>query len=532
MIKLLIVDDEPLVQAGIKSMIDWTSMDISVVGTASNGGIAYDLICDTLPDIVLTDIRMPVMTGLELARKCHDEGKELPVFVMLTSYEEFQYVKEAMSYDVVDYLIKLELTEESLRATLERAIEKVNNINAKHNTIDSPRDSAFLLKERFFTKALLNLFDSEDQFFMQARNLNLDFSYDAYAAGYIEIINSGTEDMPFDKELALYTSSLQMINELLMKYVACHIVSLDTKHFGIIFLLNGEDKEASKDKITDSLNNVSVMLSNYYKVSIRAGIGSIVTFPMMLSSSYQEARDCFAKVTADNPVIFFSEDDVHSSSNLFNFSLFKDDLLKAYSEYDAGSLKETFDIIIDLFKKSNGRHLQALDAAGNILYLSLSMLSDGEQLLNSIFSDRPNGYRSLYKLSSTEQLIDWLIQLRDGLCAHLTSSGKSYRNHTVIQVKKYINEHISEKLSLNMIAEAFSISPNYLSILFSKYSDIGFSDYVNQSKIDAAKKMLSESDRKIYEISDELGFESSYYFSRVFKKVTGMSPRDYLNTLG
>ena len=532
MFKLLIVDDEPLVQAGIKSMTDWDSLGIDVIGTASNGSIAYDIIKENMPDIVITDIKMPVMSGLELARKCHEENMKLPVFIMLTSYEEFHFIKEAMSLDAIDYLVKLELTEESLRATLERAIAKINRISADSAASDIALDSIFLLKERFFTKTLLNLFDSEEQFFVQAKDLNLDFSYDAFAAGYVEIINTSNESMPFDKQLTLYTSSLQMTSELLLKYLPCHIVSLDTKHFAIIFLLDGDNASVQSDNMSNALSNVSAMLRNYYNVSIKAGIGSIVTFPMQLSTSYQDARHCFVGATADSPIITWEDNDESSSSDVFNFSLFKDDLLKAYSEYDSESLRSIIGSIIDLFRNTSGHHLQALDAAGNILYLSLSMLSEGEAVLSNIFSSYPNGYRSLYELTGTSQIIEWLTVLCDGLCEQFGNQSRHYRNHTVIQVKKYIKEHISEKISLNSTAEAFSISPNYLSILFSKYNDIGFSDYVNQTKIDAAKEMLANGDMKIYEISDELGFESSYYFSRVFKKVTGLSPRDYLNTLG
>ena len=119
--------------------------------------------------------------------------------------------------------------------------------------------------------------------------------------------------------------------------------------------------------------------------------------------------------------------------------------------------------------------------------------------------------------------------LRDGLCRSFTMHNKDYKNHIVINVKKYINEHIEEKLTLNKVAREFNISPNYLSVLFSKNNDIGFSDYINQSKIDAAKKMMTDGDYKIYEISDRLVYESAFYFSRVFKKVTGLSPRGYMN---
>lgn len=127
------------------------------------------------------------------------------------------------------------------------------------------------------------------------------------------------------------------------------------------------------------------------------------------------------------------------------------------------------------------------------------------------------------------QILEWLALFRNGLCESFATHNKDYKNHIVINVKKYISEHVEEKLTLNKVAEVFNISPNYLSILFSKYNETGFTDHINQTKVEAAKKMMTEGNLKIYEISDILGFESAFYFSRVFKKVTGISPRDYIN---
>lgn len=111
----------------------------------------------------------------------------------------------------------------------------------------------------------------------------------------------------------------------------------------------------------------------------------------------------------------------------------------------------------------------------------------------------------------------------------VSEHNKDYKNRTISAVKKYINEHVDEKITLNQLSDVFNISPNYLSILFSKYNDMGFIDYVNHAKIECAKEMLDEGTLKIYEISDKLGYESAFYFSRVFKKVEGVSPRDYIN---
>ena len=107
MVQLLIVDDEPLVQIGIRSMLNWESMGIEIAGTATNGRQAYDIILEKHPEIVITDIKMPIMDGMQLIEKCQSQ-EHPPLFILLTSYEEFALVKQAISYQVLDYLVKLE----------------------------------------------------------------------------------------------------------------------------------------------------------------------------------------------------------------------------------------------------------------------------------------------------------------------------------------------------------------------------------------------------------------------------------------
>jgi len=272
------------------------------------------------------------------------------------------------------------------------------------------------------------------------------------------------------------------------------------------------------------------MLFNYYSVTIFTSIGTLVTSPLQIPSSFQDAKQIFPLTSQENPILFV-ENTVSDKplKNVFNMSLFKEDIRKAYAEFDNNALYDIFSNIMELFADKPTHYVQALDAAGNILYLSLSLLNNGEQMVSEIFKNKKNGYRSLYELTSVEQILEWLTLFRDGLCKSFATHNKDYKNHIVIQVKKYINGHVEKKLTLNTVAEVFNISPNYLSILFSKYNDIGFTDYINQCKIEAAKQMMIDGDLKIYEISELLGFESAFYFSRVFKKVTGVSPRDYIN---
>ncbi len=535
MIKLLIADDEPLVQAGIKSMVNWEEHGIHIIGTAANGAIAYGMIVEHSPEIVITDIKMPVMSGLELAQKCKEEHRDLPVFIILTSYEEFGFAKEALSYQVTDYLVKLELTPDSLEAAINHALEKVESLQSLQSPAQFPQNSIssiYLLREQFFTRLILNLFGSEHQFLTQEENLHINFQNESYAVAYVEVNGNKAKGISTKNQLHLYTSSLQIASELISKYAVCHVLSLDIKHFAIVFFLNQAQAADYKQTIQKALEQMASMLFNYYSVAIRASIGGMVREPLKIASSFQDSKQVFSHTDEAAPIRFAEDISFQEPlKNVFNMSLFKEDIRKAYAEFDEKALYDIFTSIIELFEGKPTHYVQALDAAGNILYMSLSLLNNGEQTVSEIFQDKANGYRSLYELTDVEQILDWLRIFRDGLCKSFASHNKDYKNHIVINVKKYIQEHIDEKLTLNRVAEVFNISPNYLSVLFSKHNDLGFTDYINQSKMEAAKEMMKDGKMKIYEISNILGFESAFYFSRVFKKFTGVSPRDYMNQI-
>ncbi len=533
MYKLLIVDDEPLVQVGIKSMLDWSKYNIEICATALNGQAALQIIEEKRPDIVMTDIKMPVMSGLDLIRICRERyGNEKPCFIILTSYEDFHMAKEALTYQVTDYLVKLELTADTLSEAIERVLAAIRRIEERDGAAST---AVYPFYDKFFIRLLNNLFESEEQFTLQSRDLNLDFGYGGYVCCYGEMTSPQAEQLPREKQISLFVSSMQMIRELAAKYMPCYALSLDIRHFALIFCYStiSESCRESKDygrEIRGILSGISTTLEKYYNVSFHCGIGSLTDSPQGISDSYQYSRQACLMTDASRPFSFFEdclkEDSYHSS---FNISLFKQELTRAFEEYDPEILQKTIDDICGLFALHPSYYVQALDAACNILYLSISLLQNGESILSEFFKDNPEGYRSIYKQTSVEQVINWLQSFSRQMCQLFEDRRRDYKNHIVASVKKYINEHVKERLSLNEVAAVFGISPNYLSQLFGKYNETGFSEYVNSCKIRESKKLLQEGRLKVYEIAEMLGFESAFYFSKVFKKLEGMSPTEYLN---
>ncbi len=530
MYKLLIVDDEPLVQVGIKSMLNWAELDIKVIGTAVNGQAALKMIYEQSPDIVITDVKMPVMSGLELIRKCREQfGHEYPYFIILTSYEDFHMVKEAITYQVTDYLVKMELTPPSLTEAVQRVLKRIQestNRTPPAETIVHP------FYDKFFIRLINNLFESEEQFSLQSQDLNLDFHYSGYVCCYGEMTGNQADSLPKEKQLSLFSTSMQMLKELAGKYRPCFCLSLDTRHFTLIFCYEAgqSDNLPYGAELKEILANISETLTKYYNVSFRCGIGSLVDTPLSICDSYQCSRQASLSAESQCPIVFFEECiKADSHHNSFNMSLFRQDLTKAFEEYDADVLNRTLDNLCELFLAHPDHFVQAMDGACNILYLSISLLQDGEAIVSDFFRDNPDGYRSIYKQATVEQIVNWLSSFKRQLCHLFESHHKDYKNHIVANVKKYINAHIKERLSLNEVAAVFGISPNYLSQLFGKHSEMGFSEYINTCKVSESKRLLAEGNLKVYEVAEMLGFESAFYFSKVFKKVEGVSPTEYLN---
>ena len=530
MIKLLIVDDEPLVQIGIKSMLNWADYGIEVCGTATNGQAALSMIKDLAPELVITDIKMPIMNGLDLVKACREQFGPIPVFIVLTSYEEFQLVRTALSYQVSDYLVKLELDPVSLAESITRALKRLEEQKASQAyKASGGRPLLQSYQDKFFLRLLHNLFDSEEQFHLQVADLKLNFSDSCYFAAHCEIHESAQTKMNHSQLMNLYSSSLQMIREILSRYLSFYVISLDLKHFALIFYFPSIE-EADWEQISNALNNACSMIHNYFSVWMSAGIGSPVEQPMLISRSYQEARQAAAHPSPEKPIAFLQEieEDTDAFRNYFNMSVFKESIKQAFEEFNTDVLQNTIEEMCQLFSSSSCRLLQAVDGACNILYLAISLLPEGEDTVAKIFEDIPDGYRSIYQAATTHQVVEWLEVLKEGLCQILQSKRKSYKDNVITNIQKYIEVHIEDRLLLNEVAGVFGLSPNYLSSLFKKTCNIGFTEFVTQKKINLAKSLLLEENLKIYEVADRLGFESAFYFSKVFKKVEGISPREFI----
>lgn len=421
MLKILLVDDEPLVLIGLQGMLEWKALGYTICATARNGKQALEIIEREKPDIVITDVKMPMMDGLSLARTCRERGA-LPAFIVLTSFEEFEYVRQAMGAGVVDYLVKLELTPENLTAALAKAAEQVKKERALQGSLPVQPDLAQSVRsyqDRFFVRLYAGLLRDEEELEQALRHLEIRLESDSYLVASCELCPANTE-LTAAQQLKLSFSCARMLENTLQNYLPCYVTGGDALRCNVLFCLNRTQRENYRAVLRPLLEKTSQILYNYFTVRLLWAVGRPAASLLSLERRCRENEHLRPLLKPETPILF--------------------------------------------------------------------------------------------------------VEVNEGDA----TAGKM---QVVAQVQEYIRGHLSEKLTLADVAAVFNFSPNYLSQLFGKYGDSGFVEYITEARIAAAKEMLEDGDLKVYEIAEKLGFESSFYFSKVFKKVTGLSPREYQQSL-
>ena len=535
MVKLLIADDEPLVCVGLRSMLKWEELGIEVIGTARNGRQAAELIEKQRPEIVITDINMPLLSGLELAEECARKYGKIPLFIILTSFEEYQFVRRAIAFQAVDYLVKLELSPESLSASVLKALSMLELLRGGKSpnggSVSGNRDSIQSLREKFFIRLCNNLFESREQYLSEKEALGLDFSFPAYVVLLGEI-ESAARTIPDDKILSLYSSSVEMVREMLEKNrPCCYVTILDIRHFTVVFCLQSAAPAEWRNNMEGELRKIISIVHDYFNVRIRMAAGKPVEDPLRLDESYLSAKRVFRETSGEAPLSFFEEPPEQESGE-FIFKTIRPDMRRAFEDLDPAAFRELVSGINAHFRNRPDLLLEAMDAVCSVLYMAVSLLPGGDEIIPEIFRGENEGFRSIYRMNSTEAVLDWLDRLVEGCCAFLSSQRQNYKHQIVANVQEYIRKNLDKRLSLPEVAAVYNISPNYLSRLFTQYAGTGFVEYITAERIHAAREMLARGEGPVYEIAEKLGFENAFYFSKVFKKVEGVSPREYLRKIG
>jgi two-component system response regulator YesN len=539
MYKVMIVEDELLVRMGLKSSILWDKFNMSVTSEAVNGYEAWENFQKDTPDIVITDLKMPILDGMSLIKKIRDVDKTCRI-IILTCVEEFEDARKAILYGVSDYILKLGMTWNDIEAVLSKVQTELDGaVKDKKQTGDNDFRSG--AKKDTFLKCLLDADKTCLEELVESipgLNMKLAPEHIVVCTMFVDTGKANPQTTDSSHKRIMNLSILGILNEEFKRADTGEVFCENERKF--IILLNaplpgtGGGTSGAENwmfAVRDTLLHLDRVLKMYINTTAFWGISSVGNGYASLRQLYHEAEIAMeARFFCPNQNMFFYK----SGANYNNMPVeayeqlvlkirASQKLTEAY-EKGFGELKSK---IRDYFTKNqvneeNVRCLFYKLAGWAVAYVDIA----GEAADNAAYQYM----NDIFGSSSLDAMIANCIRYFDNIASIKADTRKYSRELSA--VLNYIDKHYAEDITLNAAAAKVNISQGYLCSIFKKELGMGFTDYILNARINEAKKLLSSSYLRLYEISGRVGFSDYSYFSRVFKKLTGMRPQVYRDKWG
>lgn len=491
--KLLVVDDEATMRKGIANFMNWETIDCTVTATACDGLEAIEILKRDPIDIVITDIKMPLADGLEVARYVHENHLDMKV-ILLTGYADFEYAQTAIRYNVSSFILK-PANKKALFEAVQEAQKEL--IVSKKNSSIAKEELAFLKDQ--LLQELTNQHYTEK---FQDRLTEFGLSLEHYCVAAFQPL-SQTADISALKQIVIEEK----------KNAYCY------RYNNLVLCVYFMENPSLLDNCREIIEIAKVALEETVLVGISNPHYSPEEFGTAVSEaicslSFHFYSENSISLFQDAPCMEHYDLTAESSVNLFQFE-------NAMNNWDFEKARAILQNIFMNFKSSLTHSNDAKNICSQIYYICSRVLMKKElaapvpEYLNQIHQ-APDIFvleqRSLDLMTNTQNLL-------------LSWSGN--QNKLLSNAARYIQANLSSPLSLETIAEQLHISPSHLSRTFKKVRGESLTEYINNCRIEKAKEYLTATDTLTYEIAELVGYNDPAYFSSIFKKHTGMSPTEY-----
>lgn len=519
MLSIMIIDDEDLIRRGLEKIISKLNEDYLVVGSFSNGFEASQELDRLAPDVVITDIKMPYMDGLqfieELRRRLPDTR-----CLILSGYNDFDYARTALQYGVKDYLIK-PVDKEELLANLSHIHEELKAAKQekeKEQLLSKKAQiSDLLLKEQQLRKLLGG--DLEAPFAGEAGGFSMSTVLEqSYAVLTIRASSQGMKEQLLEWGRTMAASGLEcavMEAQIVALLVPCQKEEETGKlaHKTALCLIN-ELQFAAKGKFV-------IGISSSYKGSAAAAAAYNEALALSYAGIYK--REPFAIVTV-------KEGANASVDPAFFTGLMEGEFTKALERLDVDGIgAAVHDLFVEI-ERVKPPYADIVQFMANLLYSAVQKV-DG--LLDELVKLTPPGigvYQSVADFFSFTELKERILHLLELSLYRLASVRKEGGNRVIETVKQLIQQDYDKDLELTELSEKVFLNPSYLSTLFKQEMGQTITQYVLQLRMMKAKELLKKRlDLKVYEVGEQVGYPDSIYFNKVFKKMVGVTPKEYRN---
>jgi two-component system, response regulator YesN len=524
--RVLLVDDEPFILEGLKYVVDWEKYGFEIVDEATSGAAALEMINAQTYHLLVTDIKMPDMSGLQLMRQIKQAGISMKT-VILSGYDDFAYVKEGMKLGIENYLLK-PVNEEELSLTLLNIAEKLDD---ERNCINRYGTEANILKGNILYRWVTGSI-GEAELKERGYLLDIDLSSPYYMVCLIRIMASiDLCNVGMQGKEQPEPGAAGAINQICDRVIAgrYRYDMVDGFYNDLILLLHLDDKDTRMELLQDMLNDLLHNIRSGLHLNALITRGSLQHDFMSVGASYYEALD----LMENGPAML--------TDGIINFTTYRDGASdirkhldfhynKMKSAIGSRNLEQTLNEIDMIFSraKDDGEHIPSWlrNVSADILFTLISGPSSANESISDQFFNTENRFSRIFEIHSLSELRNWIRSIATNRLND-TSKSSGSRSPIITRMLEYINKNYDKDISLKTISVIFNMNPSYLGQLFKKEVSESFSNHLNYIRIEKARNLLLNSRLSAAQVGEKIGYTNPGYFYMTFKKYTGQYPTQY-----
>lgn len=511
--KVLIVDDDTIVRITLRSLVDWKRHGYEIVADASHGEQALRLLREHPVDLLITDMKMPIMDGIQLMQKLN-ESQTLPCTVVLSSYDDFKMVRESFRLGACDYILKADINEEVLAGLL----EKLSREYLKED--QEPESAVEKSRERQLVDMAVGRSSLEPEF----------FTTDYYLVQF-EIDDFPQQASRFGNEIGstLISPMLEFAKQIPRVAARCVLGSISPSRYLMYFQVT--DPVQASDGVVSTCRQLIQVWNNYMNLPVSAGIsrqgrGQEDFFPCFemaggqLELHYLKGKGQVCFPWEKNRI---SPEHVKAVRQTYQKLL---QGLKASDEHQVEQEKQKLFHSLQSMSLEEGRR-ECLA----VILMVVKGLQDTYETMWMLFQEDVDYYQKLERLDQVRSLEIWMNNYFRWVLDYLIRTCDDKQADVILRAKRFIQDNYSNpELTLGSVAGYVGLNEKYFSSRFTKEAGNTFSNYLTEVRIRKARELMDQTDLKIYEISQSVGYNSVEHFTRVFKKVCQISPSMYKKT--
>ncbi|MGI2295485.1 response regulator transcription factor [Paenibacillus sp. GXUN7292] len=517
--KIVIVDDELLDLQALEVFFPWSDLGFEVVGAVNSGFLALELMNEHTIDLLITDIHMPLMTGLELARKAIDKQSDLRV-MFISGHQEFNYVKAALSLQASGYLLK-PFDDDEVKQSLLSIRSELDKERMRREAEENYKQLIPKIQKDFWQ---ILLEDPANPQYMHTFN---EIEEQLQLCWPIQVAVLEPDDLAW--KLNHYSEHEK--NEWIAifrkyTYEACqerniNYVSKIGEHRLVILLENclsrGVDLHDMNDRIQQEL-----------PFSITGGIGEAVYCKEKLRMSFKQAAAALDHKMFAGKGKWIAYSDIPCSEKMHaeHLDIQLDTLLESVANYELVKLHDELAVLFRMTAQWSSRFTVYNFVLHIVMKLQLFLHQENEDLFK-ILNLELKDLDVLLRFETINDIQSWLRRNLYEISELLNQKRQNKNSRLIRDVMDHIKEHLQENLTLRQMADRFTFSPNYLGLLFKEQTGKHYSEYVIELRMVKAAELLKDPTIKVYEVADIVGYRYLPYFSRQFKKSFGMTPNEY-----